>query len=290
VKDWPPAVRIGLWMSFTAVGFAIMLNTVRYLSDTGLHFLVTAFWRNVFAILFLSPWIVRFWPSRLGAARWRLYGLRAVVMTISTATLFWGATLLPVAEATALSFTTPLFTVIGAIIFLNERVGWRRWAALLLGFSGILIMLRPGAAAFELGALVVLAAAITFATVNIIGKILAHTDSPGLITLNLSLYALPVSLVLALPVWQWPAAEEWLWLCVVGIAAVCNIYGISAAFRAGDASLAQAFDFLRLPATALLALLWFDQFPDVYVWIGTAVIAGSSIYIAHRESKRHRGA
>ncbi len=285
MSNWPPALRVGLWMCVSALGFAVMLNTVRYLSDSGMHVLVVTFWRNVFAVVFFAPLVVRYWPQRFGAARWGVYSLRAVIMTLSTVSLFLGAILLPVAEATAISFTAPLFTVIGAILFLKESVGWRRWTAVIVGFAGVLIMLRPGAEAFQLGAPVVLVASLTFAAVTLLGKVLIREDEPALVTLNLALYSVPVSLLIALPVWHWPYGEQWLWLCALGLAAIGNIYGITKALHAGDASLTQAFDFLRLPATAYLALLWFGQFPDIYVWIGTGVIAASSIYIAQREAR-----
>lgn len=288
MNDWAPALRVGFWMTVTAIGFAVMLNTVRHLSDGGMDVFVIAFWRNVFSILFFLPLIPHFWQTRLGAARWPLYGLRGLTMTVSSVTLFIGAILLPVAEATALSFTTPLFTVIGVILFLGETVGWRRWTALIVGFCGTLIMLRPGEDAFQMGALVVLVAAITFACVTLMGKVLVRHDSPALVTLNLSLYSLPFSLVPALIFWDWPAAEQWPWLGLLGISAIANIYGISQALHAGDASLLQPFDFLRLPFTALGAYLLFNQVPTLWVWVGAAVIAGSSVYIAHREAQQAR--
>lgn len=289
MNDWAPAFRVGFWMTVTAIGFAVMLNTVRHLSDGGMDVFVIAFWRNVFSILFFLPLIPHFWQSRFGAARWHLYSLRAVIMTISSVALFVGAILLPVAEATALSFTTPLFTVIGAILFLGETVGWRRWSALIVGFAGTLIMLRPGEEAFQLGALVVLVAAITFAGVTLMGKVLVRHDSPALVTLNLSLYSLPISLVPALLFWEWPAADQWLWLGLLGFSAICNIFGITQALKAGDASLLQPFDFLRLPFTALGAYLMFNQVPTLWVWVGAAIIAGSSVYIAQREARQNRG-
>tara|TARA_R110002096_G_scaffold256123_2_gene449394 strand:+ start:1305 stop:2135 length:831 start_codon:yes stop_codon:yes gene_type:complete len=272
-------------MTVTAIGFAIMLNTVRHLSNSGMDVFLIAFWRNVFAILFFIPMIPRYWPSRFGIVHWKLYSLRAILMVISSISLFLGAILLPVAEATALSFTTPLFTTIAAILFLGEAVRWRRWSALVVGFAGTLIMLRPGEDAFQMGAIVVLIAAITFAGVTIVGKVLSRDDSPGLVTLNLSLYSLPLSLIPALFVWQWPSGDQWLWLGVLGASAICNIFGISSALRAGDASLLQPFDFLRLPFTAFGAYLAFAQLPTAWVWLGAAIIAASSIYIAHREAR-----
>lgn len=286
MRDWPPAIRVGLWMTFTAIGFAAMLNCVRHLSDLGMDVFVIAFWRNVFAIVIFLPLIPRFWPQRLGIAQWPRYAGRAALMVVSSVTLFWGAILLPVAEATALSFTTPLFTTIAAILFLQESVGWRRWAAILVGFAGTLVMLRPGEEAFQLGALVVLVAAVTFAGVTIFGKILVRDDPPALVTLNLSVYSLPISLIPALYYWQWPQGEEWLWLAALGLAAIANIHGISEALKAGDASLLQPFDFLRLPFTAAIAYWAFAEAPGPMVWIGAGIIAASSVYIAHREARR----
>jgi drug/metabolite transporter (DMT)-like permease len=279
-------MRVGFWMTVTAISFAVMLNTVRHLSNGGMDVFVIAFWRNVFAVAFFLPLIPQFWQTRFGIVRWKFYSVRALVMVVSSIALFLCAILLPVADATAISFTTPLFTTIGAILFLGEAVGWRRWTAIIVGFGGTLIMLRPGAEAFQAGALVGLLAAVTFAGVILMGKMLVRSDSPALVTLNLSLYALPISVVPALLYWNWPQGEQWLWLGLLGASAIGNIYGISQALKAGDASLLQPFDFLRLPFTAFVAYIAFDQVPTEWVWLGAAVIAGSSIYIARRESRR----
>ena len=288
MKNWSPSFRVGFWMTVTAIGFSVMLNTARHLSDGGMDVFVIAFWRNAFAVLIFLPLIPHYWTSRLGAARWQLYSLRALIMAVSSVTLFAGAILLPVAEATALSFTAPLFTTIGAILFLGEKVGTRRWTAIIVGFCGTLVMLRPGEEAFQMGALVLLIATITFAGVTLMGKVLVRHDSPGLVTLNLSLYSLPFTLVPALFFWDWPANDQWVWLGLLGLSAIANIYGISQALQAGDASLLQPFDFLRLPFTALGAYVMFAQVPTIWVWVGAGIIATSSVYIAHREARQHR--
>ena len=286
MNNWPPAMRVGFWMTVTAISFAVMLNTVRHLSNGGMDVFVIAFWRNAFAVVFFVSLIPQFWQTRFGIVRWKFYSTRALVMVVSSIALFLCAILLPVADATAISFTTPLFTTVGAILFLGEAVGWRRWTAIIVGFGGTLIMLRPGAESFQAGALVGLLAAVTFAGVILMGKVLVRSDSPALVTLNLSLYALPISVVPALLYWQWPHCEQWLWLGLLGAAAIGNIYGISQALKAGDASLLQPFDFLRLPFTAFVAYIAFDQVPTEWVWLGAAIIAASSIYIARRESRR----
>src|SRR5690606_23285325 len=126
------------------------------------------------------------------------------------------------------------------------------------GFLGMLVIVRPGFGAFEGPATaVVLFAALFFALVALTGKMLAATESPALIVAYLALFSLPLSLLPALFVWQWPTAEQLGWLVLLGLAANLNMYGIARAFRIGDASLATPFDFMRLPATALLAFLMF---------------------------------
>ena len=280
----PPVIRVALWMCLTAVGFAVMIGSVRELS-AHLDVFVISFWRNLAAVLLFLPWIARMGLSGLKTERWGLFWLRAVIMLASSVAMFLGAILLPLSEATALSFTTPLFVTLLAWIVLGERFGWRRAAAVAFGFIGMLIMTRPDAEALNLGALVVLLAAITFAGVVITGKKLSATENPALITLYLSLLPLPLSLLPALYFWEWPTGNDWLWIVTLGVGAVINIYGISRALAVGDASLLQPFDFLRLPTVALVGWFVFRESTDMWTWIGAALIAAAAIYTANREAR-----
>ena len=151
----PPVIRVALWMCFTAIGFAVMIGSVRELS-AHLDVFVISFWRNLAAVLLFLPWIARMGLGGLKTERWGLFWLRAVIMLASSVAMFLGAILLPLSEATALSFTTPLFVTLLAWVVLGERFGWRRGAAVAIGFVGVLIMTRPDAEALNLGALVVL--------------------------------------------------------------------------------------------------------------------------------------
>lgn len=283
----PPVIRVALWMCFTAIGFAVMIGSVRQLSGN-LDVFVIAFWRNLAAVLLFLPWIARMGVGGLKTKRWGLFWLRAIIMLASSVLMFLGAILLPLAEATALSFTTPLFVTLLAWLVLKERFGWRRGAAVAVGFLGVLIMTRPDAEAMNIGALVVLLAAITFAGVVITGKLLSATEKPALITLYLSLLPLPISLLPALYYWSWPIGYDWLWIVMLGVGAVINIYGISRALAVGDASLLQPFDFLRLPTVAIVAWFAFQQNTDVWTWAGAAIIAAAAVYTAQREARlRH---
>jgi drug/metabolite transporter (DMT)-like permease len=269
-------------MALSAACFAALMGMVRHLS-ADMDVFVISFWRNCAAVLILLPWFLRVGRRGLRSRRQGLLLTRAIFMVLSSITIFFGVTLMPIAEATAISFATPLFAVVLAILVLKELVGPRRWIAILVGFAGVLIVLRPGTEAFQLPALLVLFSSLAFGCVMVTGKLLAATESPELIVANLAVLSVPLSFLPALAFWQWPAGTEWLWLVALGVAANGNMYGIARALQIGDASLSMAFDFVRLPMTALVGFMFFAESPDVWTWAGGAVIVASAFYITRRE-------
>lgn len=281
-------LRVAFWMTVSSIGFAAILVIVRELSET-MPVIVLNFWRNIFAVLLFIPWIMRAGTSGLRTRRLPLFTLRALFMVTSSIMLFYAAILIPIAEATAISFTSPLFATLLAALLLKEQVGWRRASALAVGFAGVLIIMRPGAEAISSGALIAIASSLLFAFVVIMGKRLAATESPELVILMLSLLSLPISLMPALTVWDVPEGNEWFWVVGLGIAANINMYGIQRALGAGDTSLTQVFDFIRLPIAALAAWIAFRQVPDPWMWAGAAVIFAAAVYTTRRESRPERG-
>jgi drug/metabolite transporter (DMT)-like permease len=275
--------EVGLWMLASAVGFAVLVCVVRRLSAE-LDVLVVQVWRNVFAVLLFAPWLARVGLAGLRTRRLPLFLTRSALFVVSSTALFYGVTMVPVADATALSFTAPLFTTILAVLLLKERVDAARWGAIAAGFAGMLVILRPGVGVFDAGAaVVVLTAAASFALVTVTGKLLASSESPALVTACLSVFALPLSIVPALFVWSWPAPEHLGWLLLIGLAANLNMYGFARAMRIGDASMATPSDFIRLPATALVAFLMFGQAPEIWTWVGAAIIVAASVYVGRRK-------
>jgi S-adenosylmethionine uptake transporter len=274
--------RVGLWMLASATGFALLVCLVRLLSSE-MDVLVIQVWRNVFAALFFAPWLARVGLPGLRTRRLPLFLLRSIFMIASSTALFFGVTMMPVADATALSFTAPLFTTVLAVLLLRERVSGVQWGGIAAGFAGMLVILRPGVAAYDAPATaVVLFAALTFALVTVTGKMLAATESPALIVACLAVFSLPLALVPALFVWQWPTLPQLGVLVLVGVAANLNMYGFARAMRIGDAAMTTPFDFVRLPATALIAFLMFGQAPDLWTWLGAGLIFASSVYVGRR--------
>lgn len=284
----PVAARVGLWICLSAACFAVLVGIVRHLSAEVDVFVIT-FWRNILAVAMFAPWLMRVGWRGLGTRRSGLLLTRSAFLVVSSICMFFAVVLMPLAEATALSFTTPLFATLLAALVLKEAMHIRRWSALIVGFAGVLVMLRPGAAAVDPVAGLVLLSALTFAAVVVTGKMLAHTESPEAIVVYVYLYSIPLSLVPALLFWQWPSGEQWLWLLALGIVANGNMYGISRALSIADASLSQPFDFVRLLFTALVGYFAFAERPDLWTWIGAAIILASSVYITHREARAQAG-
>lgn len=278
-------------MTTSCACFAILIGIVRHLSEAqGMDVFVISFWRNLLSVLVFAPWLVRHGPAVLRTRRTGLLIWRAVLMVTSSTSMFFAVSLMPIAEATALSFTTPIFSAILAVLILREFVGPRRWIALCVGMIGVVVILRPGAAAIDPAAALPLLAALTFAVVIITGKQLAPTDSPERIAFYLVVYMVPISLVPALFFWQWPAAHQLPWLLAIGATASLNMYSLSRALRIGEASQTLPYDFVRLPFVAVIGFVFFDQSPEVWTWLGAAIIFGSSVYVTYREAKAARAA
>lgn len=281
----PQPLRFGLWMTLSCACFAALVSLVRYLDEShGMHVFVVSFWRNVFAIVVFLPWFIRAGRSAWQSPRHDLLFLRGLLMVMSSTAMFFAVTLMPLAEATAISFTTPLFSVILAVLILGERIGIHRSAALVVGMIGMLIILRPGVAVFEWAGLIPIFSALTFGGVIVAGRILAPVESPQKIAAYIGLWSLPLSLVPAIFYWQWPDLEELGWLLATGAAAALNMYAISGALRIGEASQTAPWDFLRLPFVALIAWFWFGQSTGLWTWAGAAVILASVMYVTWRES------
>lgn len=285
----PTSIRTGLWMTLSGAAFAIMVGLVRKLSPEFDAYGVS-FWRNLFGTILFLPWLLHVGAAGLRTRRIRLYGVRSLLMVSSTILLFLGVSLMPLADATALSFSSPLFSTALAVLILRETVGPARWSALFVGFLGVLVILRPGGGSIDPAALVILGCSLTFAGVVITGKMLASTESPELIVLYLSVFSVPLSLLAALPTWHWPNIEQLAMLLGVSTAAVANMYGISRALQIGDASMAMPFDFIRLLFSAAVGYMMFAEEPDFWTWTGALLIFGSAVFVAHREAVRARAA
>jgi drug/metabolite transporter (DMT)-like permease len=280
-------VRGALLMTGAAVGFAAMTGIIRHVSAE-MHPFQIAFFRNFFALLVMLPWAVGAGLAGISTRRLSVHVWRAVIGLAAMLCWFSALSLLPLAQAVALNFTTPLFATAGAALFLGEVVRVRRWTATAVGFLGVLVIVRPGAEEVSLAALLPVAAAFAMAISVLVVKSLSRTEQPAAIVFYMTLLMTPLSLVPALTVWQMPSWSALGWMGLVGLTANGAHLLLTRAYRIADASAVLPFDYARLPFTAAIGYVAFAEVPDLWTWVGAAVIAAATFYIAHREAAQAR--
>ncbi len=272
------------WAVVSMAMFTLTPVFVRFLSSE-MHAVEIIFHRSAIAAVALAAWFLWRDISRLRTRVLKAHMGRSVLNFAGMALWFQAIVAMPLAEATALHFTLPLYTVILAALFLRERVGWRRWAATAVGFLGALIVLRPGAVPISAPAMMVLASAAFYGGAVVMIKLLTRTDAALPIAFYSNLLMAAIALVPTIFLWQGPALSDVpliLALAAIGTAAP---YCFTRALINLDASVVAPLDFLRLPFTAFAAWLIFVEVPDRWTWVGAAVIFGSTTYVARREAR-----
>ena len=282
-------VRGILWIMLSGLLFSVLNAGLRYVA-LDLPPLVTSFLRFCFGILFILPIL---WRHGLGVFRTRRPSLqvaRNLVHTLAFAIWYSALPLIPLADMTALMFTGPLFVTLGAAVFLGETVRWRRWAAMVVGLIGVLVIVRPGFAQVTLGTLLMLSAMPVIAVSQLISKAQTRVDSTQTIlcwqTLLLIVFFLPA----ALWTWQWPTLSQWLILAGCGVVGGAANYAMVKSFSLADISAVQPMTFLNIVSASVLGFLVFSDIPDLWTFVGAGIIVASTSYIGHREAQVARRA
>lgn len=286
--DLPPNTIGALWILLAAFLFTIMATFIKMAGENTSVFQILAI-RQLVMVVIVAPKILRGLPTSLATHRPDLQIARVIFATIAMLCGFTAIIELPLADATALGFSKTFFITIFAIFFLGEQVGIHRWGATIVGFVGVLLMLRPEGTGFvdPYAALAILGAA-GAGIVMIILRILTRTDSP---TTILTYQALLVGLLMigpAIYTWHTPTLDQWGILIMVGVVAwasqMCNIK----AFQAGEATAIASLDYTRLLYAAVIGIVIFGNWPSVETLIGAAIIIGASLYTVRREAKLGR--
>ena len=288
-KHTHPTARAVLLMLFSTVLFGLMAVVIRLASETQ-HPFEIAFFRNLFGLLFTLPLLFKHGPGLLKTTKLPLYLLRCAIGTVGMLAGFWAIVHLPLAQAVAISYSTPLFVTIGAVWVLGETVRARRWAAVLIGFIGVIILLRPDADTFTGASLVALLAAVMSASVAISIKFLTRTESPDAIVVFTTALWVPMTMVPALLFWQTPSGTTWLWLVLAGLFGTVAHMCWTRALQLGDASILTPISFMQVLVVGVFGWWLFDESVDRYTLIGALIIFGSNLYLAHREITRAKPA
>ncbi len=220
----------------------------------------------------------------LVTARWRWHLLRTFLSTCTMFAFFYGLARMPLVDALTLGFTAPLMVTALSVPFLGEHVGWRRWTAVIAGFAGVLIILRPGATEISLASVAVLFAAFTYACMAITSRKLATTES----SYALSVYVIAGPMIVSATMlgggsWQMPDTSGWILFALAGASSVVTWVGIIGAYRRASPALLAPFEYTALIGGAIAGYLIWSEVPDRWVLVGAAVIIASGLFVVYRE-------
>jgi len=269
-------------MLLCGLSMSAMHASIRHVS-AGLHPFEIAFFRLVFGLLPLLPWFIKLGWSPLRTKRPGMIVFRGVLNLVCMLAFFVALSITPLAEVTVLVFTAPIFATVLAVFVFGEKVGLLRWGAIGFGFLGAVVVLQPGFETFSLGPALALFAAVIWGVCLIIIKSLGKTDSSLTITVYMSLVMAPLSLLPALMVWQWPTAEQFLWLAAIGVFGGIGQMAMAEALRVGDTHVVMPIDFVRLIWISAIAYIAFAEVPGFYTWLGGAMIFAATAFITWRE-------
>jgi drug/metabolite transporter (DMT)-like permease len=282
-----PITRACILMVLATLLFAAMHAAIRYVAQR-ISGMEVAFFRNLFGLIVIVPVLARYGPRLFYTEKLKLHVLRACINALSMISFFVGLSMTPIARATALSFTAPLFAALLSALFLGEVFRWRRWSAIFLGFFGALVILRPGLQALDLGSLLILFSSVLWSAAMIDIKVLGRTESSRTIAAYVTVLLTPLTLVPALFVWQTPSVDMWVWLVFIGVVGTIGQFAVTEALKLGDMTALMPFDFLKLVWATFLGIIFFAEVPDFLTWVGAAIVFGSSFYIAWREATLRR--
>ena len=266
------------------VFFSIMVILIRKASEN-LHILEVVFFRNLLAFIVMLP-ILK--STGLGAIKMnntKLFLMRGFFGAIGMLAGFTCLTLIPLAQATAISFSKPIFITIGATIFLGEIIKARRIAAIIIGIVGMLIIVQPGVNSFSFGVMLAIIAALAHSINALIVKKLTLTDSPQAIITWMVIILIPITFFPALLVWEWPSIETWAYLWAIAIAGTIAHFLWTKSCSMAEITSLQPIEFIKLPLMAFMGWLIFYEVPGLWTWVGGLIIFMSTIYISNREAK-----
>lgn len=279
-----PTIRATGFMLLAAALLAAMHGCVR-LATFETHPFEVAFFRNVFGFLVMMPMLLHGGISMFKTKRPGLHLVRGVLNGGSMLMWFMALSLIPLADATALTLTGPMFVALAAILFLGERVGIWRWAAMAVGIAGALCVIRPGYQEVSLGAMLAVGCVALAALSKISAKSLTRDDDPATVAASVQFLMIPVTFVPALFYWQWPTLDQLLLMAGIGVLGGLGHYSFTRAYAIADISFAEPIVFTRMIWATAFGFLVFAEIPDLWTWIGAILIVSGTTLLAWRERR-----
>jgi drug/metabolite transporter (DMT)-like permease len=278
----PSTLRGMVFMLMAGFCGTLMGASVRILTSD-LHPFEIAFFRALFGCVFLAPLVFRQGLGLLKSHRMGLQAFRGCLQGAATMVFFIALSLAPLAKIAALNFTAPLFATVLAIVVLGEAIRLRRITALIVGFAGTMVIVRPGFAGFDLGSGLILVNAVTLAAITILIKIVLRSDTSVTTTVYGFLFALPITAIASLFVWQMPTWMDLAWLAVIGVLGGLTHLFFAKSLGEAEVTAVLPMGFAKLIWASIIGYLIFAESPDAWTWLGGAMIFSATTYIAFRE-------
>jgi len=278
-----------LWMLAGGMLFVAVTVLVRLLGSD-MPSVQAAFIRYLIGVVLVLPmlWRMRWRGFGLHGGSLPIYAVRGLVHGAAVMLWFYAMARIPLSEVTAIGFSTPVFTALGAILIFRETVKARRALAIAAGFVGTLVILRPGFNAMEAGSLAQLLAALFFAGSFLLAKRMTEKESSADILVMLSVFCTLALLPGAIYYWREPTLLEVAWLGLVAVFATTGHYAITRAIAAAPLTVTQPLSFLQLVWAIAVGYWLFDEVPDSWVIVGALIIVGAVSYLTHREAQAAR--
>ena len=277
-----------VWMVGASVFFAASIVVARELIGAHTMF-VMAFVQSLVVAVAMLPWMMRAGRFKVSLQNFWVYLLRAASAYIAMATMFFSLEFMPVADVTALLFSGGLFTVLLAALFLREPVGVRRWAAVIAGFGGALVIIQPGFAEISWPVLMMLVSALGFGAVNATARLLAYAEDANAIIFHTFGLMLILSIGPAAYAWTTPGLIDGAWLIVLGLVTVGAQQCVVRSLAAAAPAITMPAYYLQLPFAAVIAYFAFEETPGIWIWVGAGIICAATYYIVRIESAAQRG-
>lgn len=268
-------VRGAVWMLLAAAGFS-GLNALIKALGSDFPAIELVFFRSLFGLLVLLPLLLRVGRAVLVVERPEMHLFRAAMGLGAMVLSFYALTILPLAGAVSLFFTKPLFMIVLAVLFLGERLRWRRSLATIAGFGGVLVMMRPWQGSIDAAMLIAVASAFLMASVMVVIKFMTASERPLTMVFYFSLACTLGTLPASLLVWRWPDAGQLGLMAMMGLLGSVAQYFIVRAYHAGEATAVSPVDYIQLIFAGLIGYWVFDELPDLWMLCGALVVVASS--------------
>ena len=277
--------KLAIFLIITSVFFGTVMLSFLKIAQEDVNVYVAGFFRFFLGLVIILPYIIKKKDAVLKTTHLKQHFLRAILGLPAMLLYFSALVLLPIEKLTAISFVVPLIVTILAVFFLGEKIYIYRTLALILGFSGMLVIIRPGFVDISIGVYMVLFSALLWSINIIITKKISKDDSAITILAYQSIFMSLLSFFIVIFFWEMPSLKTFIYLVLAAMCGTVLHLTLNHAFKLVDVSMTQPYSFLNLVFASIIGYFVFDEIPDFYTWIGALIIFTGVLIISYREMK-----